>query len=500
MFAFVTIFYLMVVPASATFWNGIEYTSTNFWYSISFQWDKSDSGIEFWKNMLSAFLSDPDNPTAEDLENAYEHYVGTLVNPTISFEGSLNAYPSTFVNMTVVSSLSEISTSAFTSENYSFAVSGYKIFNRYWSDKNPRSFINLYIKVPISGYYYLQYCPYVYAGSTAKIYKWGNSTSSGIYASQTFSSSDYSQSSISTSSVYYDANIIYSFQVSLSQDRSLDTWHEYEYWFRLVPNEAYFNGTVVSVDDSSRPGTFTGLIYGYQDENGDTVIYAPDGSGMFNEDGGYVYNPVTNETYQAIDWTYNYELMAYEITLATGGTSTVTYGPDSMTVTVPDTVVVDGNTYNYNTYVENNTINEGDTINYVTYTYNYYYESSSGGSDVDDSEFVAWWKAQWADFRTWLTSNWGSGSDNSFVPSDPADTVFPGSTNEEDGWSFLDLLVAVKDGAWKVTTGTVGVFFGGVGGIISSVVSVGDFFDAYDSGSPDNIFGIKDYGGADIWD
>ncbi|MPM19004.1 hypothetical protein SDC9_65422 [bioreactor metagenome] len=119
--------------------------------------------------------------------------------------------------------------------------------------------------------------------------------------------------------------------------------------------------------------------------------------------------------------------------------------------------------------------------------------------------FWNWWQVQWLDFRGWLTSNWttGGSSGGGSVPSDPTSTSFPGGSDDSGNWSFLDLLTALKDGAWSITTGTVTVFFGGVTGVISSVVSVGDFFGAYNSGGSggvDSIFGILDYGGADIWD
>ncbi len=111
-----------------------------------------------------------------------------------------------------------------------------------------------------------------------------------------------------------------------------------------------------------------------------------------------------------------------------------------------------------------------------------------------ETGFWNWWKAQWLDFRSWLSTHGIGGSGTTVdptafptVPPDPSDP-------ESSGWSFLDLLKALKDGTWKIITGFVSVSFGGVVGIVSGVVKVGDFFDAFKSGD-----GIFDIGGVDIW-
>ena len=121
-----------------------------------------------------------------------------------------------------------------------------------------------------------------------------------------------------------------------------------------------------------------------------------------------------------------------------------------------------------------------------------------------ESGFWNWWKAQWLDFRSWLSTH-GIGGSGTTVNPTVLPTVPPtidGATGEETeaGWSFLDLLVALKDGTWKIITGVVGSVFGGVAGIVSGVVSVGDYFDAYDVENPDGVLGIVNYGGEDIWD
>ena len=118
-----------------------------------------------------------------------------------------------------------------------------------------------------------------------------------------------------------------------------------------------------------------------------------------------------------------------------------------------------------------------------------------------ETGFWSWWQSQWLDFRAWLSSGGsigGSGTtvDPTAFPTEPPDPSDP----ESSGWSFLDLLKALKDGTWKIITGVVGSVFGGVAGIVSGVVSVGNYFDAYDVENPDGVLGIVNYGGEDIWD
>ena len=115
------------------------------------------------------------------------------------------------------------------------------------------------------------------------------------------------------------------------------------------------------VGRDSRPGSLTGITYGYQDENGDIVVYTAKDSGMFNEVGGYLYNPITGETLQAESWFYDYENRRYDITLSGNqGKATLEYGDDGATIKIIDS-------------------------NNVTNIYNYYYMTpdSGGGEDPD---------------------------------------------------------------------------------------------------------------------
>lgn len=107
-----------------------------------------------------------------------------------------------------------------------------------------------------------------------------------------------------------------------------------------VDDETYGSGT--------RPGSLTGITYGYQDENGDTVVYTAKDSGMFNEQGdkAYLFNPITGETYECESWQYDYANRRYEIVLAGGGNASLEYGDDQVIMTVPGSGGVT-NIYNY---------------------------------------------------------------------------------------------------------------------------------------------------------
>ena len=114
-----------------------------------------------------------------------------------------------------------------------------------------------------------------------------------------------------------------------------------------------------------------------------------------------------------------------------------------------------------------------------------------------ETGFWNWWKAQWLDFRSWLSIHGIGGSGTTVnptvLPTEPPDPSDP----ESSGWSFLDLLKALKDGTWKIITGFVSVSFGGVVGIVSGVVKVGDFFDTYKGVETDDILGME---GDVVWD
>lgn len=119
-----------------------------------------------------------------------------------------------------------------------------------------------------------------------------------------------------------------------------------------------------------------------------------------------------------------------------------------------------------------------------------------------ESGFWSWLQKAWAQMIEILTSirdkvsGSSGGSGDSVDSSDigPDSTIVP-SVDDDDGgtWSFIDLAKALKDGMWAITKGVVKTGFNGITGVVSSVGTIKDGFDAFDA--------LKDpIGGMDAWD
>lgn len=112
----------------------------------------------------------------------------------------------------------------------------------------------------------------------------------------------------------------------------------------------------------SRGTSFTGDL-GIMGDNGQ--LTKVEGDQIFNETTNSYYNPVTNNTTNITDWTYDYSDRSYHLTTEEGDTITVTYGD------------------------ENITINEGDNV------YNVYYiivnEAGGDGGDGGDPSHTHSW-------------------------------------------------------------------------------------------------------------
>lgn len=68
----------------------------------------------------------------------------------------------------------------------------------------------------------------------------------------------------------------------------------------------------------------------------------------------------------------------------------------------------------------------------------------------------------------------------------------------EDGYSFLELAGSLVDAVWNVVTGAVKTAFDGIGGVVTSVQYIGDFFQFYDDGEIYQT--VKYTGEGSIWD
>lgn len=103
----------------------------------------------------------------------------------------------------------------------------------------------------------------------------------------------------------------------------------------------------IDISNSTRPTVITGPV-GYYDASNNLQVV--NDTTIVNETNNSYYNPVTNTSTDISYWSYDYSDRSYHLTLATGDTTTVTYG---------DEYIV---------------IQEGDVI------YNIYYVIQGGGS------------------------------------------------------------------------------------------------------------------------
>lgn len=120
-------------------------------------------------------------------------------------------------------------------------------------------------------------------------------------------------------------------------------------------------------------------------------------------------------------------------------------------------------------------------------------------------------------FWTWLQNAWAQmidrldailaalgGEAPGGSGSPETDNTLPGvednpTTEEDEGWKFIDLLVLLRDGTWAVVKGVVGTGVSGLSGLAESVSNVGNFFGQYQPDASGGIFGIYTYEGEDLW-
>lgn len=120
--------------------------------------------------------------------------------------------------------------------------------------------------------------------------------------------------------------------------------------YKVIPDTAISPSLGGDYSAETRPSSIVG-DYGIIGDDG--TINKTDNNYIVNETNNTIYNPVTGETYNFTEWTYDYSTRTYTITTDNSQTITVNYGDE---------------------YV---TIKEGDTI------YNVYYIVQGGGDPVN---------------------------------------------------------------------------------------------------------------------
>lgn len=116
-------------------------------------------------------------------------------------------------------------------------------------------------------------------------------------------------------------------------------------------------------------------------------------------------------------------------------------------------------------------------------------------------------------FWTWLQDAWAQMLDKldaiinglgGSSGTDPDQVQLPGieddpTTDEDDGWVFVDLIVIVRDGVWRIVTGVVDTGLDGLSGLADGVGYIGDYFTVFDPASSGGLLGLDAEGDA-VWD
>lgn len=117
-------------------------------------------------------------------------------------------------------------------------------------------------------------------------------------------------------------------------------------------------------------------------------------------------------------------------------------------------------------------------------------------------------------FWGWLQEAWGEMLDkldaiinglggSTGTDPDPDGVQLPGGeddplTPEPDGWVFMDLIVIVRYGVWRIVTGVVDTGLDGLSGLADGVRYIGDYFTVFDPASG-GLLGLDAEGDA-VWD
>lgn len=130
-----------------------------------------------------------------------------------------------------------------------------------------------------------------------------------------------------------------------------------------------------------------------------------------------------------------------------------------------------------------------------------------------ETGFWSWWQKKWNGFTEGIQTrheelleaikdiDGGTDIDIGDIFVDVDATINEDGTENDDGWSFLDLMGAVKDGVWGFIKGMVGASFDGFGSLVEDFKNVGSFFDYFDPESGEGIFVTDGESEVDsIWD
>lgn len=273
--------------------------------------------------------------SGDSIAEAYKNYLNSLENTVVSFGGpGLRCYPSSFVNMAEVSSLSDIQQEPGdwnSSQQTRYFPDPYTMVQTSITGSFYHSYVNVYFQVPVSGNYFISWPANVYSSSSFNILSWGKDQYYGLK----YPGSDYSSPAISTQSYYFSSDVIYAFQVYPYASLKYGYLTTHATSVSLIPDESTFSGAVIDASDmNSRPTIISGN-YGIIGDDGQ--IIKVDTSTIINETNNTYTNPSAGTTSTITDWTYDYSDRSYNVTLESGDTVTVTYGDEVILIQEGDT-------------------------------------------------------------------------------------------------------------------------------------------------------------------
>ena len=564
----VTLFSVLIVPASATAGDAVDYVIDNFWGPFSF--DKL-------KGLVKSFLADdktPETATESDWQAAYDRYVRSV----------RDEYGSTILNssgvlISLVPDFSPVDNSTFSAvySNYSYNSKFASFDVEIMYKKSGQAYLYANLSCMPTGAGTLQYL-----FRDDDIPKDGNVNLDGAYYTclsdkriydaylqtyyDAFNSSGGKITRLNLAGSHYfsaddglahigawdpDTRVGAPAFIAYSSSAKTVNMHVVVPLQCLLWMPDNFSAPV----SESRPGSLTGITYGYQNDTGEIIVYVAKDSGMFNEEGGYLYNPITGKTLQADSWYYDYENRRYDIALANNqGRATLEYGDDGARITIIDSGNVT-NVYNYYymtpkdepvdpppvdptptptpkpcTHSYTSAVTElptclipgvrsyicmlcGDTytepvaatghIWVVRETVNASYDDNGNllqaGYTIYKCSKCGTEHKDTADVGPPGNGSGGGGGGSGGFPGDTNLPDIPGSSEDEDGFNIFDIVGSIVNALWSLISGLFSTIFGGVVGFFTSLGSgISGFFSAF-SGQ-DGVFGFATYGGADIWD
>ena len=170
-----------------------------------------DGDIRYW--CVCDYCHQSFTAYESDLQQSYEAQVEELQNTIVTSGASLHCYPSSFVNLIRVPSLSAVEQEGKIYSSCGCSVSfpdPYHLVQRTFDSHKHYSYFNLYFQVPVSGNYFISWPENVYSSSNALLYD--GSIEKKDYGYLGYPNDQYSGPAMTSKSRYFNSSVLYAFQ------------------------------------------------------------------------------------------------------------------------------------------------------------------------------------------------------------------------------------------------------------------------------------------------